>query len=154
MKFRSHKTRGIFDQLRAFWLLNEDSASSSCILPEPTTTRKLSLCSISTKSWRRMGTGCINSCFLNFGTSLRRVVSFTHWQLYRQGNSSPPPQYPLDTRLGGHDRRSGRYVELNILDPAGTQLRPLGCPARSQSLYRLRYRGWHLSQLLLLLKRV
>jgi hypothetical protein len=51
------------------------------------------------------------------------------------------PRYPLDRRLGGPQGRSGRHGEEKILDPTGTQLRPLGRPARSQSLYRLRYLG-------------
>jgi hypothetical protein len=39
------------------------------------------------------------------------------------------------------DPRAGLDEVEKILDPTGTQLRPLGRPARSQSLYRLRYPG-------------
>jgi hypothetical protein len=60
-------------------------------------------------------------------TSWRWVVSFTPLPLY--------PRYPLDRRLGGPQSRSGRCGEEKILDHTGT----LGRPARSQSLYRLRY---------------
>jgi hypothetical protein len=43
----------------------------------------------------------------------------------------------LYRRLGGPQSRSGRHGEVKILDPTETQTRP----ARSQSLYRLRYPG-------------
>jgi hypothetical protein len=49
--------------------------------------------------------------------------------------------YPLDRRLGGPQSRSGRRGEEKILDPTRLEDRPLGRPARSQSLYRLRYPG-------------
>jgi hypothetical protein len=51
------------------------------------------------------------------------------------------PRYPLNGRLNGPQSRSGRHREEKILDPTWTQLRLLGCPARSQSLYRLSYPG-------------
>jgi hypothetical protein len=35
--------------------------------------------------------------------------------------------------------RSGRHGEVKILDTTGPEPRPLSRPARSQSLYRLRY---------------
>jgi hypothetical protein len=56
--------------------------------------------------------------------------------LYPWGKS---PRYSLDRRLGGPQSRSGRRGEEKILGPIGTRLRPLGRPARNQSLYRLRY---------------
>jgi hypothetical protein len=31
------------------------------------------------------------------------------------------PRYPLDSKLGGPHRRSGRYGEVKILDPTGTR---------------------------------
>jgi hypothetical protein len=48
-----------------------------------------------------------------------------------QGKS---PRYPLYKRLGGPQSRSGRHGP-------GLEPRPLSRPARSQSLYRLRYPG-------------
>jgi hypothetical protein len=51
-----------------------------------------------------------------------------------------PPGYPLDRRLGGPQSRLGRRGEEKILDLQGLELRP----ARSQSLYRLRYSGSYL----------
>jgi hypothetical protein len=66
------------------------------------------------------------------------VVSFTPW-----------PLYPLEGAPGTHWR--GGWVDLRtglddvkkrkFLTLGGLELRPLGCPARSQSLYRLRYPG-------------
>jgi hypothetical protein len=78
------------------------------------------------------GSGCIDPHCLDLGTSWRWVVSFTPLPLYPRGKS---PQYPLDRRLGGPQSQSGRLGEL----------RPLGRPARSQSLYRLSYQGSNLS---------
>jgi hypothetical protein len=48
------------------------------------------------------------------------------------------PPCPLDRRLGGPQSRSGRLEEEKFLPLPGRELRPLGRPARSQSLYRLR----------------
>jgi hypothetical protein len=65
------------------------------------------------------------------------VVSFTPWWLYSQGES---PRYPLDRRLwvspraGLDDVEKRKFLILPVLE-----LRPLGCPARSQSQYRLSY---------------
>jgi hypothetical protein len=47
---------------------------------------------------------------------------------------------PLDRRLGGPQNRSGRHGE-NFCPYRDSKLRFLGRPARSQSLYRLRYPG-------------
>jgi hypothetical protein len=52
---------------------------------------------------------------------------------YPRGKS---PRYPLDSRLGGPQSQSGQHREVKILAPTGTQHRPLGCPAHSQSLSR------------------
>jgi hypothetical protein len=46
------------------------------------------------------------------------VVSVTSRPLYLQGKSL---RYPWDRRLGGPQSRSGRYGEVNILDPTGSQ---------------------------------
>jgi hypothetical protein len=52
------------------------------------------------------------------------------------------PRYPFYRRLGGPQSRSGRYGEAKIFYPTGTRTpAPLGRPAHSQSLYRLRYTG-------------
>jgi hypothetical protein len=32
----------------------------------------------------------------------------------------PPPQYPLDMRLGGPQSQPKQHVEMKILDPTGT----------------------------------
>jgi hypothetical protein len=71
------------------------------------------------------------------------VVSLTPRPLFPRGNS--PPRYPLDRRVGGPQRLSGRHGEGKILAPPGLELRLLGRPACSQSLYRLHYlseRSW------------
>jgi hypothetical protein len=48
------------------------------------------------------------------------------------------PRYPFYKRLGGPQSRSGRYGEVKIFYPTGTQTpAPPGRPARSQSLYRM-----------------
>jgi hypothetical protein len=46
------------------------------------------------------------------------VVSFMPLLLYRRGTS---PRYPLDTRLGGPQRLSGRYREEKKLSPVGNR---------------------------------
>jgi hypothetical protein len=61
----------------------------------------------------------------------------------RPGRFTPgkSPRYPLDRRLG--DPRAG-LVDLekrSFLALPGLELGPLSSPARSQSLYRLRYPG-------------
>jgi hypothetical protein len=78
------------------------------------------------------GSGCIDPHFLDLGTSWRWVVSFTLQPFC--------PRYPLYKRLCGPQSRSGRRRK-KFLTPPGLELRPLGHPARSQSLYRLRYLG-------------
>ena len=46
-------------------------------------------------------------------------------------------QYPLYGRLGGPQGRSGRVLKIS----PHTGIRSSDCPARSESLYRLSYRG-------------
>jgi hypothetical protein len=75
-----------------------------------------------------MESGCIDPHFLDLGTSWRRVVNFT-----------PRPFYPwiggwVDLRAGLNDLEKRKFLTLPRLE-----LRPLSRPARSQSLYRLRY---------------
>jgi hypothetical protein len=65
-----------------------------------------------------MGSGCIDSHFLDLGTSWRWVVSFTPLLLYPQGKS---PRYPLDRSLGWPQSQSGRRGEEKILDPTWTR---------------------------------
>jgi hypothetical protein len=80
--------------------------------------------------------GCIVPCYLDLSTTWTGVVSFMPGPL----NSRRKPLYPLHRRLGGPQSRSGRCGGDKILDPTGTRnSRLLGRPARSQSLYRLRY---------------
>jgi hypothetical protein len=59
------------------------------------------------------GSGCIDPHFLDLGTSWRGVVSFSPRSLN--------PRYPLDSRLGGPQNRSGRREEGKILDHTGTR---------------------------------
>jgi hypothetical protein len=66
-------------------------------------------------------------------------VSFRPRPLCPRGKD---PRYPLDRMRGGPQNRSVRRGEKNILDFTGLELRPLGRPARSQSLYRLNYPGY------------
>jgi hypothetical protein len=68
---------------------------------------------------------------LDLGTSWRRVVSFTPRPLYPRGKSA---RYPLDRRVVG-------WTPEPFWTLPGLELRPLGRPARSQSLYRLHYIG-------------
>jgi hypothetical protein len=65
------------------------------------------------------------------------VLSFTPRPLYPQGKS---PRYPLYKRLDGPEGRS--------LTLQGLEFRSLGRPARSQSLYRLRYKYYTRQQAL------
>jgi hypothetical protein len=61
------------------------------------------------------------------------VVSFTPLPLYSRGKS---PLYSLGPRAGLDDTEKRKLLTL-----PGLTLRPLGRPARSQSLYRLCYPG-------------
>jgi hypothetical protein len=68
------------------------------------------------------------------------VVSFTPRSLY------PPGERVLGTHwIGGWvDPRAGveDVEKKKILTVPGLELRPVGRPAHSQSLYRQRYLGW------------
>jgi hypothetical protein len=87
---------------------------------------------------RLMGSGCIDPRILDLGINWRWAVSFTDRPLYPRGKSS---RYSLNRRLDGDQNRSGQNGEEKILSLPALGLRPLGRPARSQSLYRLRYPG-------------
>jgi hypothetical protein len=76
------------------------------------------------------GSGCIDPNFLDLGTNWRLVVSF-----------KPRPLYPPTQWIGGWvGPRAGLDDVENIkfLILPGLELRSLGHPARSQSLYGLR----------------
>jgi hypothetical protein len=51
------------------------------------------------------------------------------------------PRYPLDRRLGGPQSGLDDLEKRKFLTPPGLELQSLSRPARSQSLYRLRYSG-------------
>jgi hypothetical protein len=83
------------------------------------------------------GSGCIDPCFLGLGTSWR-------WSASRPGRFISGERAPdthwrggwVDPRAGLDDVEQRKFFTLT-----GVELRPLGHPARSQSLYRLRYPG-------------
>jgi hypothetical protein len=66
------------------------------------------------------------------------VVSFTPWSLYPRGKR---PRYPLGRKLGGPRASLDNLERRKFLTLLGLELRSLGRPARSQSLYRLSYPG-------------
>jgi hypothetical protein len=64
------------------------------------------------------------------------------WSASSLGRFTPwgrRPRYPLVRRLGRAHSRSGRRGGEKFLPLPGLELRPLGRPDRSQSLYRLSY---------------
>jgi hypothetical protein len=67
------------------------------------------------------------------------------WSTSRPGRFTPRERALGTHCIGGWvDPRAGLDDVEKILDPtAGLKLRPLGCPTRSQSLYRLRYPASH-----------
>jgi hypothetical protein len=79
----------------------------------------------------------MNPHFLDLGTSWGCVVSFTPLPLYPR-ESCPGSHWIgwVNLRAGLDDVEKRKFLILQGLD-----LRPLGRPARSQSLYRLRYPG-------------
>jgi hypothetical protein len=81
-----------------------------------------------------------SSTIFDRGTRWKWVVKFTFRPLYPRGNH---PRYPLDRRLGGSQRRSGRYGVENNFYPC----RKLNSDrlARSPSLYGLSYPGSYVS---------
>jgi hypothetical protein len=79
------------------------------------------------------GSGCIDPHFLNLGTSWRWVVSFMLRPLYPRGRS------PSTHWIGGWvGPRADLYdlAKIKFLTLSALELRHLGRPARSQSLYR------------------
>jgi hypothetical protein len=85
-----------------------------------------------------MGSGCIDPYFLDLDTSWKWVVSFTPWPLYPRGKST---WYTLDRRLGGSQSQCIQHEKKKFFTLKGLELRSICRPARSQSLYRLRYPG-------------
>jgi hypothetical protein len=76
---------------------------------------KLSLCLTKHHAMKSYwGSGGIAPRILDLGTRWRRVVSFTPWPLYPQGNSHWDP---LDRRLGGPQSRSGHGGEEKNSQP-------------------------------------
>jgi hypothetical protein len=84
------------------------------------------------------GSGCIDPHVLDLGTSWRWVVSFMPWPLYPRGKS-PPDTHCIGSWMG--PRTDLDDVERKIVSLLRLEIRPLGRPARSQSLYRLSYCG-------------
>jgi hypothetical protein len=82
-----------------------------------------------------MNGGCTDPHFLNLGNSFRWVASFISRPLY------PPSTHCVWDWVGPRadldDMESIQFLTL-----PGLELRTLGHPARCQSLYRLRYRGY------------
>jgi hypothetical protein len=80
-----------------------------------------------------MGNWCRDPSFHDLGTSWRWVISFT------PGERAPNPLWIVDwvgSRASLDDTEKGKFLTI-----PGLQLRFLGRPARSQSLYRLHYPG-------------
>jgi hypothetical protein len=84
------------------------------------------------------GSGCIDSHFLDLGNSWRWMVSFTPRSLYSREKASGTHCIGgwMDPKAGLDDTEKWKFFTL-----PGLELRLLGRPARSKSLYRLRYRG-------------
>jgi hypothetical protein len=91
------------------------SSLPSCKIPTPCksclTTPSLSF------NYMKTGSECIDSCFLDLGTSWRWVARSTPRPLY--------PRYPLHRSLGGPQIRSGRSGGKNIFHPTGLELRSI-----------------------------
>jgi hypothetical protein len=73
---------------------------------------------------------------------LASAILGDEWSASRSGRftSLREPLCSLVTRLSGPQSRPGRYGVAKTLDPTGTGLQSIDCPARSQSLYLLRCR--------------
>jgi hypothetical protein len=87
--------------------------------------------------WRLMEEGCIESRFLDLGTR-------GEWSASRPGHFTPGERAPSTLWKGGWvDPRTGLddVEKTKFLTLPGLELRPLGRPARGQSLCRLRHCG-------------
>jgi hypothetical protein len=80
-----------------------------------------------------MGVGVNIHVCLDLDSSWRWVVSFTPLPLYLQGKS---PTYPLNRGLGSPTVGVDNMEGWKFLALPGPELRTLGHPAHSQSLYR------------------
>jgi hypothetical protein len=101
---------------------------------------KLSLC-LTKEALRHKGvwgSGCIDPYFLDLSTSWRLVVSFTTRQLYpsKRAPDSHWIEGWVDPRAGLDNLEKRKFLTL-----PGLELRHLGRPSRSQSLYLLCYPG-------------
>jgi hypothetical protein len=78
----------------------------------------------------------VDSHFLDLGTSWRWVVNFTSRLLYprQRAPGTHCMGERVNPRAGLDDMEKWIFLTLS-----GLELRPLGRPARGQSLYRLRY---------------
>jgi hypothetical protein len=97
------------------------------------------------------GSGGVAPRILDVGTRLRWVLSFTHRPLYPQAKS---PWYPLDTRLGGPQSRSGRGDEEQNFQPLPGLEPPIIQPVAQRytsELFRLRGTFWDLIKSVLLI---
>jgi hypothetical protein len=74
--------------------------------------------------------------FLGLGISWKWVVNFTPRPLHPHGKNY---LYQFDRRLSRPQSLRGWRGKKNFVTLQELELRPLGRPARSQSLYRLRY---------------
>jgi hypothetical protein len=102
---------------------------------------KLSFC-LTNQELRRegvLGSGCIDPHFPDLDICRRWVIHFTPLPLYPRGKS--PPFHWIGgwvaPRNGLDDVEKRKFLTL-----PGLEIRPLGRPARSQLLYRLRYPGY------------
>jgi hypothetical protein len=83
-----------------------------------------------------MGEWMYRSTFSWPRTSWRWVVSFTPRLLYPRAKSPRHPLYWMGRRAGLDEVEKRKFLTLS-----GLEFRPFGRPARSQSLYQLRYPG-------------
>jgi hypothetical protein len=90
------------------------------------------------------GSEYIIPCIIDLGTRLRWVLSFMPRPLYPQGKS---PWYPLDRRLGGTQRRSGRGGEEKNSHPLPGLKPPIIQPVAQRcttELSRLQYTEYNI----------
>jgi hypothetical protein len=98
--------------------------------------------------WSVWGSGCIDSHFLDLGTSWE-------WSASRSGRFTPrgkSPRYPLDRRLGGLHNRSGReenswpYWDSNsdpsVVQPVASRYTNSAIPAPNLPLRKKWIRRW------------
>jgi hypothetical protein len=77
---------------------------------------------------------------------LTSALAGDEWSASRPGRFTPRgkgPRYQLDRWMGGPQNSEDDVEKRKFLTLPGLELRPLNCPARNQSLYRLRYSGYY-----------